>query len=745
MSQYLSEPRTMSATGVRRASLLIVAALVTCMVTGSSVSPNSLAQDAPPAKEQAAPQRPTSAYLVPVPMPITGTVDTHVKQRVDQILGELPRGESRPVLILEFRTRSDQAGAGSEFERCLSLARYLASRRLDGIRTVAFLPKSVKGHAVLPVIACEEIILDADAELGDAGSGETFIDATVRRGYSEIAERRRTIPVAMVLGMLDKDLVVYKAQTLNGVRFVLDSELDELKRTTTVSSVESIVAAGDMARFTGRELRLKYGFASHLANDRGELAAALHLSSTAIEEDPSLGGTWVPISVHIQGPINRQSVNWIERSIRERLDRRRVNFVCIRLDSPGGSANDSVRLAGFLAGLDPSMVRTVAFVRREARGDASIIALSCDHLVMADDAILGGPGAEEVRRGQMPELRRAVQAIAEQKYRDWSLPVALVDSEMTVRRYTREGTREVRFFSEQELATQNDPEVWEPGGAIDTHRGLSGQSAEEHRLARYLASGFDEFKQIYHLDDDLDVVQPNWAHMFVERLASPRFAGALLFVAWFALLLEFSQPGLSVAGFISALCFVLFFWSNFLHGTSGWLEVLLFLVGVASVLMEFFVIPGFGIFGLGGGILIIGSIVLASQTFVIPRNSYQMEQLPGSLMTVAAAGAGAFASLVIMRRYLPDAPVLKTLMLASPDEEQREDLSRREAMVDYLHLVGKRGRTTTQLTPSGKAQFGDEVVDVISDGEVIRAGVDVCVVNVRGSHVIVERIDTGGG
>jgi membrane-bound ClpP family serine protease len=621
----------------------------------------------------------------------------------------------------------------------------LASNRLDGVRTVAFLPRSVKGHAVLPVIACEEIILDADAELGDAGLGEDFIDPTMRRGYSEIAERRRTLPVAMVLGMLDKDLAVYKAQTLDGVRFVLENELEDLKNSTTVSSVESLVAAGDLARFSGRELRLKYGFASHLASDRGELAAALQLPTSAIEEDPSLGGKWYPICVDIQGPINSQSVNWIERSIRERLDRGRVNFVCIRLDSPGGSATDSVRLANYLASLDSSLVRTVAFVQREARGDASIIALACDHLVMTDEAILGGPGAEETAGSRMPELRRAVQALAEEKFRDWSLPVGLIDSSTVVHRYTHSGSGEVRYFSEEELAAQNDPGAWKKGGAVEMSRGLTGEAAEELKVARYLASGFDELKQIYHLDDELDVVQPNWAHMLIERLASPRFAGALLFIAWFALLLEFSQPGLSVAGFVSALCFVLFFWSNFLHGTSGWLEVLLFLAGVASLLIEIFVVPGFGIFGLGGGILIIGSMILASQTFVIPRNSYQMEQLPGSLMMVAAAGAGAFASLVLVRRYLPDAPVLKALMLSPPDEDQREDLERREAMVDYLHLVGKRGRTTTQLTPSGKARFGDEVIDVISDGEVIAVGMDVSVVDVRGNHVYVERIETGEG
>ena len=131
------------------------------------------------------------------------------------------------------------------------LARYLASDRLARVRTVAFLPVSVKGHAVLTVIACEEIIIDPDAVLGEAGIGEPYVDATVLRGYSEIAERRRTVPVAVVLGMLNKDLSVHRVQTLDGVRYVLGSELEELKRTTTVSSIESVVQEGDLAGITG--------------------------------------------------------------------------------------------------------------------------------------------------------------------------------------------------------------------------------------------------------------------------------------------------------------------------------------------------------------------------------------------------------------------------------------------------------------------------------------------------------------
>lgn len=679
---------------------------------------------------------------MPVTLPITGTVDTHVKRRVDQILSELPASDARPVLILEYRAAEEQLAHTSEFERCLSLARFLASERLARVRTVAYLPVSVKGHAVLTAIACEEIIVDPDAVLGEAGLGEPYIDATVLRGYSEIAERRRTVPVAVVLGMLNRDLSVHRVQTLDGVRYVLGSELDELKRTTTVSAVESVVQAGDLAAITGRDLRLKYGFASHLARDRSDLAAALQVPPRAIEEDPSLGGDWKALRIDISGPISNKSVNWIERSVRQQLAAERINFLCVAIESPGGAHTASLRLANYLAGLDPGEVRTVAFVRSEARADAALIAMACDHLVMADDAVLGGPGAVNISPRQMQDVQRAVAAIAKSKHRDWSLWVALLDPSRSLYRYTREGTGEMRLFSTEEVGQQKDPEVWHRGEEVELRRGLPGREAERLDVARFLAADMAEFVSLYQLQGRLQTVQPNWAHLLIEWLAAPHIAGILLFVAWFALLMELSQPGLSVAGFVSVLCFVVYFWSQFLHGTAGWLEVLLFVVGVVSVLVEIFLIPGIGIFGLGGGLLIIVSIILASQTFVIPRNSYQLEQLPSSLMMVAAAGSGAFLAMVAMRRYLAEAPLLKRLMLPSPDEDDQLELARRESLVDYGYLLHKRGRTVTPLVPAGKAQFGDEVVDVISSGELMERGVDVSVVKVLGNHVYVQGLES---
>jgi membrane-bound ClpP family serine protease len=680
-----------------------------------------------------------SAYLVRVPTPIVGEVDTRIKSMVDQLLVRWEGTTERPILILEFGGDAGEASRSSEFERALSLARYIAGERLNRVRTIAYLTGTVQGHAVLPVLACEEIVADPDAEFGLAGVAERFIDATIRGGYTEIAERRRTVPVPVVLAMLEPQLAVYQVQTQQGTRYVAQDELAELKEQASVRSVQRVVPDGEMANFTGSDLRLKFGFASHLIRDRMDLADTLRLPAGSIQQDPTLSRDRRAVRIDVTGLIRPDVVTWVERSLRDKIENQGVNFVVVNIDSPGGSPSDSVRLAMYLADLDPSQVRTVAFVESEARGDAALIALACDQLVMTDEAVLGGPGARRIGPKQAEHMQTPIREIGKAKKRGWSLPAALVDPDLTVRSYTRQAGGGVRYFCDEELAEQDAPQQWQAGEDLATGAGLNGREAVRAGISHFAAADWDDLCGVYRLDD-LESVRPNWANSVIEFLATPKVAGALLFVGWFALMIEFASPGLSFAGFTSAVCFVLYFWVHFLQGTAGWLEVLLFTTGVMCVALEVFAIPGLGAFGIGGGALIIASIILATQTYVIPRNTYEWNQLPSSLFMVVAAVAGAFAPLVFMRRLLTEAPLFRRVSLTAPDEECLEKIRQQESMVHLEHLAGKRGVTTTQLTPSGKARFGDEIVDVMTGGDVIPRGVDVYVARVTGSEIVVRPI-----
>jgi membrane-bound serine protease (ClpP class) len=189
-----------------------------------------------------------------------------------------------------------------------------------------------------------------------------------------------------------------------------------------------------------------------------------------------------------------------------------------------------------------------------------------------------------------------------------------------------------------------------------------------------------------------------------------------------------------------------FFWSRFLGGTAGWLEVVLFLLGLICIALEIFVIPGFGVFGISGGLLVVASLVLASQTFSNPEPNRDFELMAETVGTLALSIIAVIAVGVAISRFLPHIPVFNQMILTPPGmEDGHYEPQLRPDMVDQLaaalvrhSLVGQRGEAVSMLRPAGKARIGERFVDVVSEGPFIRQGSTVEVIEVAGNRVVVR-------
>jgi membrane-bound serine protease (ClpP class) len=138
--------------------------------------------------------------------------------------------------------------------------------------------------------------------------------------------------------------------------------------------------------------------------------------------------------------------------------------------------------------------------------------------------------------------------------------------------------------------------------------------------------------------------------------------------------------------------------------------------------------------------LVIGSLILASQTFILPRNPYQLTHLRNSLLVLAGAGFGTVVAAALIRHYLPHAPMFSRMLLSPPSGEELSAIAEREALDRLDHLVGARGTAFTPLVPSGKARLGEQIVDVLTEGEFVDRGQAIEVVDVRGHRVLVRAI-----
>ncbi len=692
--------------------------------------------------------------LIRVSLPLTGNADSYIKNAIERAVDALtsspPTGGRRPVLLLELSParRSDGLGVGSDFERAQSLARYLSTNRdLAAVKTVAYVPRSIEGHGVLVAMACEEIVMHPKAELGAAGADEDThrpLEPVIVSLYQQIAAARRTIPEAIALAMLDPRLELHKVETEETTEFVLADGVVPLEEHKTVIADDILVPTGALASFSGSEGR-QYGFVKYVVENRAALAQVLDLPAEAVREDMSLAGDWRPVMINIEGPITPRLVGQIRTLIAMEKDQRDVNWIGFRIDSGGGALEDCLELADTIALQDASEIRTVAYVPVEASGGAALVALACDQVVVQPAASLGRVGSDEIDRETLDAAADPLKVLAEETDQTWSLLTAFVDPQLEVNIYTNKKTGEVAFFSPQQAKALPDGKDWRKGDTL-TAAGepltLTSQRLQQLGLVGQVVDNFDEFKKLYRLTEDPRVAKPNWALELVEALASPALAIMLLVVGFLGIYLELHSPGFGIGGFVAAVAFMLFFWSKFLHGTATWLEILLFACGLFFLLLEVFVLPGLGIFGIGGAVMVVLSLLLASQTFVLPHSQADLVELRDSLAILVAAGAGILVLVFTLRHWLPHAPILNKLLLHPPENEELADLQNRESVANFSHLVGQRGTAATDLLPAGKAQIGDQLVDVIADGDVIDRGQPVVVTMARGNRIMVRGVDS---
>lgn len=694
------------------------------------------------AAQEPAPPQEKEALLINITLPITAKNQPGILKALDEAGKEAERNPNLSTLIIEFDVPPGQGefGRGSQFGLCHELAKEIKfGPKFSKLDTVAFFPKSVQGHAILLGLACKERIMAESAEIGNAGSDETFITESQRNAY-EVDFLSGGIVTAIARKLLEADSELLEVDTENGTRWTDRAGLETLRREETLTSEPEVILAAGTPGIFPAALAHRIGLVKSFADDRVQLARRLGLSPENIRQLSSSYGR--AGRLEIVGSMTPGKASEYQRRIQDILDTgvdaegARIGFLCVYINSDGGSLEGSLQLAGFISSIDRDQLRTVAYVDREALSDSALIALACDELAVAPDALIGGPGAREFSREEIELAKQSISGnlfkSANGRLRSWSIPAAMIDRNLIVYEMrNKNDPNRIEYYCDAEVP-EGEKDQWEKRDTVASAGSqfqLKGTDAKKYRLADTLVKDMREFAGHYRIEEDMITIEPNWVERFAMLLAKPWLSMILLLVAFYAFWAEIKTPGIGVGAFIAIVCFGLFFWSRFLGGTAGWLEVTLFSTGVILVVLEIFVVPGFGIFGIGGGAAIILSLVFASQTFIIPHNAYQVYKFRDSLMILAVSSVGMVA-----------VGMAAAKMLHKVNEKtDNSEIEESEKLADYSHLLGKSGKTITPLVPSGKAVFEGELVSVVSaDSLMIETETLVEVVEIRGYLIAVR-------
>ncbi len=406
--------------------------------------------------------------------------------------------------------------------------------------------------------------------------------------------------------------------------------------------------------------------------------------------------------IPITGTIENGLAPYVARSLREARDAG-VAAAYLDIDTPGGRVDAAERIADAVRA---AQFPVYAFVNPRAYSAGALIALASDGIYMRSGAVLGAATPVDGQGTKAPEkyvsaMRAEFRALAEEQGLDPRIAEAMVDESVGVPGLVERG-RLLTLSTSEALRVKYAKEQVDSEAALLAAVNLAGAQVV--------------------------TVEVNWAESVVRFLTNPVVAPLLLSLGLLGLLAELKAGAHGLGLGLSFTSLGLFFGSSLILGLAGWEEVILLSLGVIALLIEVFVLPGFGIAGVAGLVLIAASIVLA-----------MLGSLPtsGDVLTalgvLAASVVISFAVIYAWFRHLPSSGRFSGLLLKSAIPSSEGFVS----AVPRADLVGLEGIAMTDLRPAGTAAVGEERIDVVTEGEYISSGSKVRIVRAEGyRHVV---------
>jgi len=439
------------------------------------------------------------------------------------------------------------------------------------------------------------------------------------------------------------------------------------------------------------------------------LAGLLPLAYFASAQIPQ--GKPIVYRVPIEGIIDLGLAPFVERSLIE-ATAAGAAAVILEIDTFGGRVDAAVQIRDALLN---AKVPTVAFVNKRAISAGALIGLAAETLVMASGSTIGaaapvemgvpGTDAKPADEKTVSYLRKEFRATAEYRKRPLLLAEAMVDADVEV------------------------PGVVEAGKLLT----LTTEEALANMFVDYRADTLTDLLSQLGLEEaELRQSAPHWAEQLVRFLTHPVLSSLLISVGMLGILLEMRTPGLGIAGGLGLASLALFFWGHWLVQLAGWEEMLLALAGLALLIAEVFIIPGFGIAGALGITALLSALVLS-----MTGAGDSAAVIVGTVWRVVIALLVALAAGIALLRFLPRLPFARRLVLTS---DLGSGPAHGSAPLTDQRWLGKRGRARSVLRPAGIADFDNERVDVVSDGSLIEPGTLIEVTHVDGNRIVVREI-----
>jgi membrane-bound serine protease (ClpP class) len=441
-----------------------------------------------------------------------------------------------------------------------------------------------------------------------------------------------------------------------------------------------------------------------------------------------------------------------------------ADAIVFDVDTPGGRVDSAVNI---IRAIQDTQIPTIAFVNRQAISAGAMISIACNQIVMTSGGTIGDSApvniqGQEVGEKAISYIQGTIRATAERENRNPDIAEAMVDKELVLVKLkdgqiikllpeeyaTREeeGEEMEILCAQGKLLTLSTRQALEYGFAdaeAETLTALLAQYqivevagtkmplTEEAIMRRQREYGFSEVNRLKTLTDArITKVRATLADKIVFFLTNPFISSLLLSLGLLGIFIEIRSPGFGVPGLLGLICVGLFFGGHMLTRIDAGWAFLLFMLGIALIALEIFVIPGFGIAGILGVVLMLGSV------FFVFDGAYNLST---AVLWLSISVILTSALVILAAFLLPETRLFQRFALSTV---MGTDMGYHSSSAeDFQAYLGQSGTALTPLRPSGTARIADRRVDVVTVGDFIPQNSNVKVVEVEGSKVFVEAVE----
>ncbi len=415
----------------------------------------------------------------------------------------------------------------------------------------------------------------------------------------------------------------------------------------------------------------------------------------------------------------------------EAADSLGADVFLIHMNTYGGTVLDADSIRTKIL---QSSIPVYVFIDNNAASAGALISIACDSIYMRPGGSIGAATVVNQTGAAMPDkyqsyMRSTMRSTAEAQGKD-----TVVVGNDTIYKWRRDP---------KIAEAMVDPRVFIEG-IIDTGKVLTFTPVEamENGYCEGLAENVTEVLRKVGIEDyNIVEYEPTWIEKIIGFLVHPMISGLLIMAIIGGIYFEMQSPGIGFPLGVAILAAIAYFAPLYLEGLAANWEILVFIIGVILVVVEIFVIPGFGVAGISGIVLMFGSLVLS----LINNVNFNFEGVEMGHVGVAVTTVvlGVFSGFILSlylgnKLFTANSGMFRNMSLKSVQEVSDGFVCIETGM---FALKGKTGISKTVLRPGGKVLIEGEVFDAVAITGFIDKDVEIVVAKVEATQLYVEGVE----